>query len=638
MKRKNLITFFLIITLVFSWCTPLFAQTQKVDLSFFFDKPSYTSSGHFLSLVQVVTSETIKSVRVRFLLKDPKGEKTIFQKSFYEREISPGLSQFDVSASIPSLNLTESVYPAKVSLSSGGKVLAEKESRMVIVNRYIPPLHLALLYRLEGGIHYNEKGIYLDDEIAKACDTNPDSPGLFYDVAHFINEHTETKFNVLFDPLTLSQIKDLTDGYTIYREEKKIAVFPSSEEALDAKKTLEIFQQIAQEDQVEWLFSTFTPISLPSFIKRGWKSEATELIKEGKKKIKEILKLPFEPVGFFPAHLSLDEDSLEAVQKESLYALVSEASLNSQETTSSYIPPLEKVEVTLFPVKEELFTEEEPYIQAQKIIGNLAQIYLQEPKDKDKVVVLEVPPEKSAINEALITYLSKTPWIKTEKLSDLIDYASINPSPQIKTVIPEEEEKYYDYASRYHTLVDSFLETILPDNPERKKTKDLLYLAEGIYEEDLKNQKEEMQTFFDEINKTVEKSWSNLRIQEGIINLTSQSGNIPLSVWNKSKSPFKVKVDLKTNSNKLVIKEGERRVIVNPKDNTFLIPVSAKEPGEYEISVRLLTPESGNLIKEGKLKVRSTYFTRMFSFWLSLIAIIVILLIFRERRKKRGRA
>jgi hypothetical protein len=636
MKRKNLITSFLIITLVFSWCTPILAQPQNVDLSFFFDKPSYTSSGHFLSLVQVVTSETIKSARVNFILRDPKNEKTIFQKSFYEREISPGLSQFDISASIPSLNLTESVYPAKVSLSSRGKILAEKESSLVIVNRYTPPLHLALVYQLEGGLHYDEKGVYVDDEIAKACDTNPDSPGLFYSVAHFINEHTETKFNLLFEPLTLSQIKDLTDGYTIYRDEKKIAVFPSSEEALDAKKTLEIFQKLAQEDRVEWLFSTFTPISLPSYIKRGWEKEAGELIKKGKEKVKKILKLPFEPVGFYPAHLNLDEDSLESLQNESLYALVSEASLNSQETTPLYTPPIEKVELTLFPVKEVSFTDEEPYIQAQKIIGNLAQIYLQQPKEKDKVVVLKIPSERSAVNEALVSYLSKTPWIKTERLSDLVDYASSNPT-QIKTLPSEEEEKYYDYASRYHTLVNSFLETVLPDNPESQKTKELLYIAEGIYESDLQNQKEKMQTFFDEINKTIEESWNNLSIQEGIINLTSQSGKIPLSVWNKSDTPFKVKVDLKTNSDKLIVKERERKVIVNPRDNTFLIPVSAKEPGEYEISVRLLTPESGNLIKEGKLKVRSSYFTRMFSFWLFLIATIVILLIMRERRKKRGR-
>ena len=292
--------------------------------------------------------------------------------------------------------------------------------------------------------------------------------------------------------------------------------------------------------------------------------------------------------------------------------------------------------MVIFPVKDFFLdvSEEEPYILAQNFVGKLAQIYLKNP-DKDKVVVIELPPEKLAFCEALVVYLSKSPWIRIEKLSDLTHYASTN-QIELKTNIPEEEKKYYDYLNRYHRLAKSFLETLLPDNPQRTKVKNLLYLAEGIFSEDLEKQKEDINPFLREIDNTVKENWDKLKISSGVINLTSQSGKIPLSIQNRSNTPFKVKIRLVSNSKKLTVKEEEREVIINPKDNTFLIPVSAKEPGEYEVNVRLLTPESESTIREGRIIIKSTYFIRMLSLWLWLILIIVVLLIIREKRRKRG--
>jgi hypothetical protein len=614
------------------------ATQAQIRLSFFFDKPSYVTTDSFLGLIQVSTSGTAQNVKLSFEIREAREKKVLFEKTFTESSLGPGLSQFDVSSDLTTIGVSQGVYPVEISLYQQGELVQELETNLVVVNQLTPPLHLALVLSVEEGIHHNAAGVFVDEDIPHASLADPRSPGLYFDLGMLVKEHTQTAFNIHLSSTLLDQLDRLSKGYVYDDGKEKMEVLSTSEEALGVQKTITLFQKLDQ-GRVDWLFSPYGDLPFPALLKRGWQEDLETGILKGREITKKVLQPIFDPPGLYPPQLQLSEEAFSLIKGKARYVVVDQnlIQVSGEGRSKSYIPPFSNQDVVVFPVNSRLSKamkrKSEPYLLSQKIIGELAQVYLKE--SGEKVVTLRLPEERPALIEAFLTLVSKTPWINMEQLSDLthlaeadFQYELVSPS------ISDEKKAFFSWVGKYRELVYLFFETALGDNPQRGELNELLLQAESFGVNKPTQNRELAQTFFSEIESTIKANWEKFSISREKITLTSQSGKVPFSIINGTSQPYKVKLSFASLSPKLSLKEAERLVVLNPKENTFFIPVMTDEPGDYKIKVSLLTPESEKTIKETEVEVRSTYFTRLFSLFALVLVILPVLLIIRVRKKR----
>ncbi len=95
-----------------------------------------------------------------------------------------------------------------------------------------------------------------------------------------------------------------------------------------------------------------------------------------------------------------------------------------------------------------------------------------------------------------------------------------------------------------------------------------------------------------------------ISISHSRITLTSQAGNLPISVLNRLSSPLAV--DLSLSSQKLIFVHGSSvDLTVERNESTEFIPVKSRLPGSFVVRVRLEAPD-GQLISQTLLDVEST--------------------------------
>lgn len=640
MRVKRWLVFIVLVALFFcpfaASAAP--ARGAQLRLSFVFDKPSYVTTDSFLGLIQVSTSGTARDVKLNFAIKKAEGGKNLFEKNFTESSLGPGLSQFDVSSDLTTIGVSQGVYPVEVSLYQQGELVQKLETNLVVVNQLTPPLHLALVLSIEEGVHRDADGIFIDEDISHACLADPRSPGLYFDLGTLVKEHTQAAFNIHLSSTLLDQMVCLSSGYVYNDGREKIEVLSTSEEALGVQKTITLFQELEQ-GRVDWLFSPYGNLSFPALLKNKWQDDLEIGMLKGQEITKKVLQPSFDPIGLYPTRLQLSEEAFSLIKGKARYLVLDQnlIQVSGEAHLKSYIPPFNYEDVVVFPVNSKLSKamkkKSEPYLLSQKIISELARVYLKEPGEK--VVTLRLPEERPALIEAFLTLVNKTHWIKLEKLSDLTHLAENNfqyeMAPQ---TISYEEKAFFSWAGKYRELVFLFFETALGDNPQREELNELLLQAESFGVSKLAQNKELAQTFFSEIEEAIKANWGKLSISREKVTLTSQSGKVPFSIINGTSQPYKVKLSFTSLSPKLSLKEAERLVVLSPKENTFFVPVMTNEPGDYKIKVSLQTPQSEKTIKETEVEVKSTYFTRLFSLFALVLVVLVGLLILRERKKR----
>lgn len=645
-RLKSKLLFFaliIILTLFFFSINQLLAappSNPKPSVSFFFGKPFYSITENFQAVIQINNRSTQKPSALTVIEITDKKNRKIYQKRFWESKLKTGLTQYEVTETARNLKIAEGVYPIKVSVFVRGEKTAEINSNLIIISKTGYPLRLAITSGFSEGVRHNADGIYRDELIQKDLDTNPSAPGFIYGFADFLLKHPDLKLNFYLSPVLIEQIKDIQDGYKLQEGAETLDILSSSKEALNAQKTWQLYQKLGSQEQIEFLAMPYGLPVLPALGEVDWAEDIERQIEAGKETIQKGLKTAYPPAGLRPPNLDISLKIIPSLAQTSNYVLVSRDLITSDTTTNPlYVPPLAFNKITVIPVYHSfenfLKQKKEPHLIVQDILAQLAEVYLLN-NPVEKLVTIEIPPQRLAIFESLLYSIKKAPWIKLEKLSDVTylaeaetDFALASPPNSKLAGLLKKIEK-----QREETAV--YLETTFQENKKRKEIEKLFFVLEGLISQE-SAQEEQVKSFAEKIDFYFEKLWGKVNISEQKVTLSSQSGKIPINISNNSGVPLKATLKIQSKSPDLVIKKASRSIILNPQESTFLVPVTTKKPGDYRLKVELVSPESHFKLAQAVIIVESNYFTLISTFFFfALIAIIVLVLIRRFRMEKKS--
>lgn len=612
----------------------------KPSVSFFFGKPSYSITENFQAVIQINNDSAQKPPALTVIeITDKKGKK-IYQKRFWESKLKTGLTQYEITETAKNLNIGDGVYPVKVAFFVRGKKTTEIKSNLIIISKTGYPLRLAITSGFAEGIQHDADGVYQNELIQKDLDTNPSAPGFIYGFADYLLKNPALKLNLYLSPVLIEQIKDIQDGYKVQEGAEILDILSSSREALNAQKTWQLYQKLSNQEGLEFLAMPYALPDLAALGEAGWSEDIERQVEAGKETIQKELKLPYPPAGLRPSNLAISLKIIPTLAQTSNYVLVGKDLLTPDATlTPFYIPPLSFGKLTVIPVytnfKNFLKEKKEPHLIVQDILAQLAEVYLLS-NPVEKLVTIEIPPQRLAIFDSLLYLTRKTPWIKLEKLSD-VTYLSESKTDftiagSLNSNLAELLKKFEK--QREETAV--YQETTFQENKKRKEIEKLFLNLVGLLSQE--NPKEEqIKSFAEKIDSYFEKLWGRVSISEQKVTLSSQSGKIPINISNNSGVPLKATLKIHSKHPDLVVKKTSRSVILNPQESTFLIPVTTKRPGAYRLKVELLSPKSHYKLVQTVITVESNYFTVISTFlFFTLIAIIVLALVRRFRKEKQN--
>ncbi len=612
--------------------------SQKPSVSFFFGKPFYSITENFQAVIQINNrSSKNLSALTTFEITDKKGKK-IYQKKIWENKLKIGLTQYEITETAKNLKIADGVYPVKVGFFLRGKKTVDIRTKLIIVSKTAYPLRLAITSGFEEGVRHDASGVYQDESIQRDLDTNPTAPGFIYAFADFLLKHPNLKLNFFLSPVLIEQIKDVMDGYKVKEGAEVLDILSSSKEALDAQKTYQLYQKLNKQEQLEFLAMPYALPNLNVLGEINWTGDLERQVELGKETIQKELGLAYPPAGLRPPELNISPKIIQSLSRTSNYVLIDKSLLTSSSTvTPLYIPPLSfDDKLIVIPVynnfTQALKEKKEPHLIVQDILAQLAEVYLLG-NQAEKLVAIEIPPQRLAVFESLLYAVQKIPWMKLEKLSDVTylsesaaDFGISNP-PNSKLV------ELFKKIEKQREKMAVYLETTFQENKKRREIEKLFFVLEGLLSREDSNE-DQINSFVEKIDSYYEKLWGKISISEQKVTLSSQSGKIPLNISNNSGVPLKAILKVQSTHPELTIKKSKRSIILNPQESTFLIPVTTKRPGEYLLKVKLLSPKSGIPLAQTRITVESNYFTFLSTFlFFALIAIIALALVRRYRQK-----
>lgn len=661
--RKSLFPIF-IYAFILVWLACSFdlslGQEQPPGLSLYFDKPSYNDSESFLATVWVTnhSAQPLQNVTLTFEIRSreypPPGRptkrtpKAVLKTTLPQPMIRPGVTRLEIGQSLPELAVSEGIYPVAVTLSQRRKVLTQLDSYLTVVNsRVSPPLLLALVWNVHEPAHFDPDGNYLDEEIARECRDDPDSPGAYTIYTAALAKHAQIQTNMNISPILLQQLNDLADGYALKRDQSVVQVSDTSQRAADVRRVLREYERLIKGGQLELIPSPYAYPYLPDLTERGWTDDINAQILEGKKVTKEVLNLDEPPPGMYPAGLAVSQSAVPLIAKSGVkYLVLAESSIGLME--EGVLPLLEPVvleedrsRLLVFVRNEELsaILQDSAGTEAisQKLIAKLATVYLNQP-EMQKIIIIASPVEgwhpSPALLETLYSTFEQTAWLKTTTLASA--YKSfptadkkIEAKPPARPETTESVQFFQklDLARRDRLFFSSLLSA---DNPLKQKLEDDLLVAEGS---DWPEKEDSLgQRFAEKVSTIVRGELAKVSTAGGTkITLTNETGKVRVAFFNNTGYVLRARITL-SGQNFSFPEGGSREVSLRPKENVYDFQIKTKKTGEYPLKVTL--HKDKRVIAETIIRVRSTYFDRVSCALGIFISLFAILAAVRQLRRR----
>jgi hypothetical protein len=292
--------------------------------------------------------------------------------------------------------------------------------------------------------------------------------------------------------------------------------------------------------------------------------------------------------------------------------------------------------------------DDPPALRAQRFLGGLATVALEQPNVSRGVVVLT--PEDwnggGALLDAVLAGLQlDNPLLQSMTVDDLLGAVppassgnavlerDLTPAPVPPPPVTESE-----FAAAESEL-DAFNALVPPPNPlSDGGNRALLVSLSSAWSgtSGRARARAELAT----IRLGVNQFLGRLRVPAGnsTITLTARQGEIPVTFLNETNQPLRVRVQL--DSDKLVFPDGDQRLLdLPPRSTTVRFGVEARGSGTFPLTLTVTSPDGELEIQRTEVKVRSTFVSNV-GLFLTIGAILFLGLWwgndFRRRRKRRA--
>lgn len=400
----------------------------------------------------------------------------------------PSGTQVRLPIPMTTLPVVPGAYRVTVELRSDGALVAAGSTWMGRVATRGRSLDVAFVWRAELGIHKDPEGRFFDGVVQQACALGGGLPGL----AGLSKRYPDWRFSLGIEPVLLSQLRDMSDGYK--QADGSVEGANVSGDDQTAKDAAAVLTTLAGNAGVKSVVIAAAPYAGPDLGllgTRDWRDGFAQ-VQLGKQEVTQTLALGLPPTGAFSPGLDLSGNSVGDYGQASIdHVLVDAAvaeSLNEAPAAGAVavrVHDEDNDRVTLILADHEMRALMAPPWDASVLFAGMAAILASGGREALVLTTQEdyvLPPE--AYLDAIGEELKKDSWIRTQTMSDLLESHPPGTRPLLLTRAPVSPgnnigQTVFSAVEVAHAAVDDLAAGADPASLTLESARRALYLAES---------------------------------------------------------------------------------------------------------------------------------------------------------------
>jgi hypothetical protein len=412
----------------------------------------------------------------------------------------PNASQLHLPIPPTSLPYTSGAYRVTVSIRTGGTLVAAGSTWMGRVLPRTAPLDVAFVWRAELGIHRDTAGRFFDTTLDDACapaaagGASTGADGSLAALAGLHTQFPDWQFSLGLEPVLLTQLRDMADGFTrADGSANGAAVSVSDPAAKNAKAVLSSLADAAGSYAVEVAAGSYADADLGLLSTQKWR-DGFEQIQLGKEEITATLGLGLPPAGAFSPGLDVTSGAVGDYGQASVDHVLVDAGVVSdfnepvaKGTVAARVHDDANDRVTLVLADSDLRKLMAPPWDASALFAGIAAVLASGGRD---ALVLTPDPEfalpPGAYLAAIGTELGKDSWIRTQTMAGLLRVHPPGTRPVLLTreaALPAGYigQTIFDAIKSAHTSVDELAVGADAASAALESARRSLYIAESSW-------------------------------------------------------------------------------------------------------------------------------------------------------------
>lgn len=570
-----------------------------------------------------------------------------------EGTIEPGRSRvFTVRLALDSGGIATDaslIYPLKIDLRSGFTSLVAIRTPVVfLVRQPETPLNLAWTFVLHEPIGFGPDGVFTSTALEQELGPGGALASEIRALLALTQDASQTPIGVAVSPPLLTNLVRMRDGYAVMDEGERREVKAGQGGAAAAAQALASLRQIAATPEIELSALPFAAPNLPALAASGLSPDLTTQLERGRQTVATVLGRTPDPAILRPPGSAVDQATLDQLPGQGVALLLLDdwAAPPPPQPLGFVAPPATSLPagggeigalVSDADVQALFGWElmiEDPVLGAQAMLGELAQIWLEQPGMERGIAVTFPdgfdPP--GAMFGPLVRGIAAAPWVRKTTATDLSQaFPPQGPGQLAPAVSPTFPREYVENIKQTRRRIDIYRSMQVADSDEPEWLETLLLLAEsGQFLGDqatgswfVRYARDSVGAVFTAIRPDTDQ----------VITLASSTGTgIPMRLTNDNDEPLRVTIRLVsphlqgTPESSLVLEAQSTR--------TVSFDVSLTTTGRFPVDVQIASP-SGRMISQSTLTVRSTAYNRIaiiITFGAAAVALLVWARRFLPRR------
>lgn len=512
----------------------------------------------------------------------------------------------------------EGGYRVTVTVSSGDTKQMATTVWLGRVSDLPPDIELALVWPVMVGVHRDPAGAFIDDVVQQAVLPDADSAGSLYGLFRLMDQYPSWHMTLAVEPLLLSQVKDLSDGYVkLAPGGAKTQVSKGDRSAQQAVRAIDVFRTVAGLGSVQVIPTPYASPDLSLVAQEGWK-DGFDQIQVGKTEIQSILQLTTVPDAVYPPGLDVTTDALSLLGRASIDYVLARSGVAADLAEKPADPrrpvrarDLENGRLTLAFASEELRVALAPPWDAGRFAAALA--YLLASGARGPFVASPAedygwPPADYLAD--IGRFVTSAPWIKTRTLAELLAKHPPDSRPILLSrygghVDGFVAQAYVEDLRRAQKKALDFEQATDSDRAPLDRLRLLLMQAESRYWfvrgidprianvglSYVKAASDLVAGEFDKVDVAGDKS----------VVIMGRQGDVPVAVVNRTGYPLKVQIVVSGEGVEFV-KSTVTTATLQPQENVFSFPARFSR-GSPLVSVRVMAGTT--VVDETTIRVRS---------------------------------
>lgn len=548
------------------------------------------------------------------------------------------------------------VHPVRVSLRIGTEVVARTTSAVVwLTSAPESPLLTTLVWPFDeapwltvGGSYRANAGLSLQpgrrlDVLLTALERHPDTPVLFAPAVHLVKE-----------------LHDRADGYRrLVRQDggalESREVAPEDPGARLANNTLQRLREATRGLPYAPVVGAYADADLPSLLAGGTGTGDLVAVatSESRRQIQRLLgRAP--DAGVFLGTGPLDEATLDVIPGDVLllpYAAVQGPNPAADPDLPAAVGTLRSpagrplTALVADPHLTALLegTDRGPVHDAQAVLASTAMIYFASPGTANRALSMQPPvlwdPDPRFL-DLLLSRLPSAPWLQFESPSTIVASAlqSSDPLRLAARELPMMPDSLRDGIAQARRSVDA-LRAASPEDVELERTpdelEDLLMRATSWWYRGAADVTAE--ALVRDVASAVDQAFGSIEVAgDTLITLTSDTGQIPVTLRRSRGGPIKVRVEVMSQGRLVWDHRSEELLLEENSTHTVSFGTRALSTGTFAVGVRVTDPTGARELQRTTLSVRSTAISRPALYAIGGLVLVLLLAgAVRRRRPER---